>query len=211
MLPFWVVRQPGISVIKTFITGIVIGIVAMIGVIHAVPVVDQYREPSLVSVTPNGGNFETFQIRVPDDRIMAGARNVAAMQPAGLLWPRSDAFDGVSAEMFKLRNSRGNVVGVANRLVAEDEEVGAIIEWVLHLPARGSIFATLDPQADGDFRAGDMRAGTREFEGLVGSVSERWIGSSAGDEDVSGRIELTATYVSTDFGEDATEAEEQAP
>lgn len=197
--------------IKTFITGIVIGIIAMIGIIHAVPVVDQYREASLVSVTPNGGNFETFQIRVPDDRIMAGARNEAAMQPAGLLWPRSDAFDGVRADMFKLRNARGNVVGVANRLVAEDEEVGAIIEWVLHLPARGSIFATLDPQAGGDFRAGDMRAGTREFEGLIGSISERWVSANNESEGSGGRIELTATYVSTDFGDDEAEAEDEAP
>lgn len=196
--------------IKIFITGIVIGVVAMIGVIHAVPVVDQYRESSLVSVTPNGGNFETFHVQVPDDRIMAGTRNAASMQPAGLLWPRSDTFDGVSAEMFKLRNARGTVVGVASRLVAEEVEVGAIIEWVLHLPARGSIFATLDPQPQGGRRAGDMRAGTREFEGLVGSVSERWIGAEAEGDNAGGRIELTATYVSTKFDDDKTAAEEEA-
>lgn len=192
--------------IKTFITGIVIGIVAMIGVIHAVPVVDQYRESSLVSVTPNGGNFETFHVRVPDDRIMAGARNAEGVMPAGLLWPRSETFDGVRAELFKLRDARGNVVGVANRLVAEDGEVGAIVEWVLHLPARGSIFATLDARPAGDSRTGDMRAGTREFENLVGSVRERWLGSDAG----GGRIELTTTYMSTDF-DDAVDAEDETP
>lgn len=195
--------------IKTFITGIVIGIVAMIGVIHAVPVVDQHREASLVSVTPNGGNFETFHIRLPDDRIMTGGRDAAPLEPPGLLWPRSTAFDGVSAELFKLRNSRGSVVGVANRLVAEDEEAGAITEWVLHLPARGSIFATLDSQPQGERRAGDMRAGTREFEDLIGSISERWVGSGT-EAGAAGRIELTATYVSTDFGDDDTGVEEEA-
>ncbi len=196
--------------IKTFITGIVIGIVAMVGVIHAVPVVDQYRETSLVSVTPNGGNFETFHVRLPDDRIMAGARDAVPMQPDGLPWPRSATFDGVRADLFKVRNSRGSIVGVANRLVAEDEEVGAIIEWVLHLPARGSIFATLDPQVQGDMRAGDMRAGTREFEGLVGNVSERWVGTSAQGEADSGRIEITATYISTDPGDDQIDTEDEA-
>lgn len=182
--------------IKTFITGIVLGIAGVIAALYLLPVVDQHREVSVISVAPNGGNLETFQVNIPMDRIIVGADDDAALLPAGLEWPDDPMFAGSRAELYKVRNSRNAVIGVASRLAASNSAIGDIIEWVIHLPARGSIYMTIDAQAAGGKRVGQLRAGTREFEGLSGAVSERWVAdTSDADDAIAGRIELQATYI----------------
>ena len=183
--------------IKTFIAGIVLGIGAVFAAMHFIPVVDQHREASIISVTPNGGNRESFHINVPMDRIMIGAQGRETALPPGLEWPTGERFNGLQTEMFKLRNSRDAVIGVASRLAVNDEAVGTVIEWVLHLPARGSLFVRLRSQsADGAQRIGPITAGTREFNPLIGSMSERWVADTSGSEDApAGRIELVTTFV----------------
>ena len=185
------------SVIKTFIAGIILGIAAVFVALHFIPVVDQHREASIISVTPNGGNLETFHINVPMDRIMVGAQGRENALPPGLEWPADERFNGLQSEIFKLRNSRDTVVGVASRLAVNDEAVGSVIEWVLHLPARGSLFVQLQPQTvDGVRRVGPIAAGTREFNSLIGGMSERWVADTSTDEGApAGRIELVATFV----------------
>ncbi|MDX1509319.1 MAG: hypothetical protein R3358_13620 [Woeseiaceae bacterium] len=183
--------------IKTFILGILLGIVAVFAALHFIPVVDQHREASIISVTPNGGNRETFHINVPMDRIMIGAQGRENALPPGLEWPEHERFAGIQAELFKVRNSRDAVVGIASRLATNDEAVGSVIEWVLHLPARGSLFVRLRPQTvDGTRRVGDIAAGTREFNGLIGEMSERWVADTSDFDDApAGRIELVASFV----------------
>lgn len=198
--------------IKTFIAGIVLGVTGMIAALHFVPVVDQHREDSVISVTPNGGNSESFQMNIPMDRIMVGDvgdKDSKRSLPPGLAWPDSPLLLGSRTELFKLRNSRNAVIGVASRLAANNDELGSIIEWVLHLPARGSMYITLDPQAVDGSRTGSLRAGSREFESLIGNVSERWIDDTTGDEDApAGRIELVATFVSNEPADLEESAEE---
>ncbi|MDX1515842.1 MAG: hypothetical protein R3288_03325 [Woeseiaceae bacterium] len=182
--------------LKTFITGIVFGIAGVIAALYYVPVVNQHREVSVIAVTPNGGNAESFHVNVPMDRILIGDSSSNVELPAGLQWPADARFENSRAEVFKLRNSRNAVVGIATRLAANNRSIGNVIEWVLHLPARGSLYVTLDPQAADGGRSGDMRAGTREFADLVGNVSERWVRDTSGLDDAPvGRIELTATFV----------------
>lgn len=183
--------------IKTFIAGILLGIAAVFVAMHFIPAVDQQRETSIISVTPNGGNREAFHINVPMDRIMIGAQGRENAVPPGLKWPADERFSGIQTELFKLRNSRDAVVGVASRLAASDETVGSVIEWVLHLPARGSLFVKLRPQTvDGTRRVGEIAAGTREFSLLIGEMSERWVPDTSESEDApAGRIELVTTFV----------------
>lgn len=182
--------------IKTFITGMVLGVAGVIAVLYLLPVVDQHREVSVVSVAPNGGNLETFQVNIPMDRIIVGTSADAVSVPAGLEWPDDPILDGSRTELYKVRNSRNAVIGVASRLAASTTEFGNIIEWVVHLPARGSIYMTINPEAAGDRRTGQLRAGTREFEGLSGTVSERWVALSDDEDDtIAGRIELQASYI----------------
>lgn len=184
--------------IKTLIFGFIAGFVGAIAAVYYVPVVDQHREPSVVSVTPNGGNTESFHVNIPMDRIMIGSANQVAPLPPGLDWPDDASLAGVRAELFKLRNARDTVIGVASRVVMESERFGDGIEWVVHLPARGTFYLTMPPDAvDGAYRVGSLRAGTREFQPMSGGASERWVANTNDDEEGApvGRIELVTTFV----------------
>lgn len=180
---------------RTLIAGIILGLAAGGAGLYFVPAVDQFREQSMIAVTPNGGNSEVFQVNVPMDRIMIGAPGQSTPLPVGLEWPSEQEFDGLRAELFKLRNRKDTVVGVASRMAADDD--GDIIEWVLHLPARGSIYVTMQTEAvEGGYRVGQFRAGTRDFENMRGQLSERWVADNSGAEDApTGRIELRTRFV----------------
>lgn len=181
---------------KTFVIGILLGIAAAAGTLYAVPLVDQHREASLISVALNGGTVESFHINVPMDRIMVGAQGRTTALPSGMDWPDDPSLANVRTELFKIRNARDTVIGVAARTAAREED-SEIIDWVIHLPARGSMFFTMTPEpTEGGFRTGSLRTGTREFEELSGGVSERWVADTSGEEEApGGRLELDAHYV----------------
>lgn len=182
--------------LRTFIIGTLLGVAIAAGALYAYPVVDQHRELSIISVLPNGGNTESFHINVPTDRIMIGAPGQPEPLPAGLLWPEDEILANVRTELFKIRNSRDKVVGVAARNAAKDG-VTDLLDWVLHLPARGSVFVNMSPDAmQGGYRIGRFRAGTREFAPLTGTMTESWIVDTTGEEDApDGRIELFLRFV----------------
>lgn len=182
--------------LKSLIIGIVLGLVAGATAVYFVPVVDQARERSIIAVTPNGGNEEVFHANIPDDRILVGVPDQADPVPSGLEWPRDELFANSRTELFKLRNANDIVVGVGSRIAAGGPS-GAIVEWVFHLPARGSGYILMRPKvADQPFRNGELRSGTREFADRVGAVTERWISDSSGAADApAGRIELSTSFI----------------
>ena len=175
--------------IKSFIAGIILGIAACTAALQYLPVVDQHREVSMISVKPNGSNYESFHVNDPIDRIMIGAPQQEKPFPAGLEWPSDEKLSDVRVELFKIRNSKDSVVGVASRLAVDPD---GLIEWVLHLPARGSVYLSIQPESiDGGYRVGKILSGTREFDSLQGQVTERWVADTSGLDDApTGRIEL---------------------
>lgn len=183
------------GLIKTFLLGSILGVLGTGALSWYVPVVDLQRERSLISVQPNGGNVETFQINLPRDRILVGLPNVENSIPAGMDWP-GELLGDSQAELFKIRDANSTVIGVASRLASASVETGPFIEWVLHLPARGSMYVRMDvqPTADG-VRNGAMIAGTRDFETLSGSVREQFISATGDDPELQGRIELESALV----------------
>lgn len=183
---------------KTFILGILLGITGSAALAYSVQVVDLHRESSHITVRPNGGNVETFRIELPRDRILVGLAGEANALPAELDWPGDPVFGGLQAEMFKVRDRNDVVIGVASRLASASEQTGPFIEWVLHLPARGTLYLQMDvaPAAEGH-RNGRMIAGARDFEALSGSVREQFVTDvEAEDSELDGRIELITTLVS---------------
>lgn len=183
--------------VKTFTAGIFLGVAGVIAALFLLPAVDQYREVSIIAVTPNGGNAENFHVNVPMDRIMVGDHDSGQALPPDLDWPDFPVLDGVRAEIFKLRNSRNAVVGVASRLAASKGEDGGVVEWVLHLPARGTMYVKLDTESAETGRLGEILAGTREFENMVGAMSERWISDESVKQDgLPGRIQLDTIFMS---------------
>lgn len=187
--------------LKTFIFGLILGVAAAAAALFFAPVVDQVRETSIIKVLPNGGNSETFHVNIPMDRVMSGSQSNSTQYPENLDWPTDPQFAGVSAELFKIRNERDTVIGVASRIAAKDEQHGTIIEWVLHIPARGSMYMSLQPQMlEGGIRRGELRSGSREFSNIAGIVSERWVADVSGEEgSPAGRIELVSSSVA--FGD----------
>jgi hypothetical protein len=185
--------------IKTFFLGLILGVAGAASVLYFSQAVNLHREASLISVRPNGGNAETFHINLPQDRIFAARRNEdkSSTFPPDLQWPEDKALDGTSSEIFKLRNSDDVVVGIAARMSNAHETSGAFIQWMLHLPARGSMFLRmqLKPSEEG-LRNGLLMAGTREFEVLNGSVSEYFNTDVADAEyEITGRLELITALV----------------
>ena len=199
--------------LKSFIVGIVLGIAGAGAVLYYIPVVNQAREQSLIVVHPNHGNTETFHVNIPMDRIMVGVPGQAEPLPAGLEWPSEERFANTRAEMFKIRNGKDAVVGVASRVAATDEEVGDTVEWVMHLPARGSAYIRMEAAPrEGGFRLGDLATGTREFAPLTGRVTERWIADTTGLEDApAGKIEIITAFVSKEFEGEYADLEEAIP
>lgn len=186
----------GNNLFKTFIAGIFLGVVAAAASLYAYPAVDQHRETSIVSVAANGGNVESFHANIPMDRIMLGVPGQTKPIPATLQWPTDQKLSDVRVELFKIRNAQNTVIGIAARTAANDTSTD-VIDWVLHLPARGSIFVSMQPtELEGRYRQGELRAGSREFAAMTGSMRERWMPDTSGEEDApQGRIELTTTYV----------------
>ena len=182
---------------RTFVFGIILGIAGAGALAWSVPVVDLHREVSLIAVQANGGNTETFRIDLPRDRIMVGLAGVDNALPAELEWPGEHLLGNLQAEMFKVRDRNGVVIGVASRLASASEETGPFIEWAVHLPARGTIFLQMELTAAAEgFRNGTLRAGTRDFESLHGSVREQFVtGVEDGDGELDGRIELITSFI----------------
>lgn len=187
--------------LKTFIFGLILGVAAAAAALFFAPVVDQHRETSIIRVLPNGGNSETFHINMPMDRIMSGSQAAATLYPENLEWPVDARFAGINAELFKVRNERDLVIGVASRIAANDAQHGSLIEWVLHLPARGSMYLSLQGEIqEGGVRRGELRGGSREFSSIAGVVSEQWVADVSGEEgSPAGRIELVSYSVA--FGD----------
>ena len=167
------------------------------GALHTFPVVDQIREVSIVVVAPNGGNSEAFHINIPVDRVMIGATGKDSDVPVGLTWPKDSVFQNISTEVFKIRNAKDAVIGVAARTVAKEGDTD-LTDWLIHLPARGSLFVNMEPQSQkGRPRIGNLRTGSREFDDLNGFITESWVsGTSREDGAPEGRIELLANYIS---------------
>mgnify|MGYP000476470122 FL=1 len=184
------------SLFKTFLIGIVLGVGIAAGTLYALPVVDQQREASIVAVAPNGGTLESFHINIPMDRVMTGTRAEGNPVPQGLEWPEGPNFSKVHTQKLKNRKACDKITGVGIPRAARhgDENV---IDWLLHLPARGSLFVSMEPAPrDGGVRIGTVVSGTREFAELRGSLGERWVAIDSDEEDAPiGRIELRTSYV----------------
>lgn len=188
----------------TFISGIFFGLAAVVSGAGLYPWVDHERLESQTQVVPNGGRSEAFLIRLPVDRIASlGTERFglgAAAFPAALALPDSLGTEPMQIDHFKVRDTGGNVIGVASRHTV-DLAGSAAVTWSLTFPSRGALWlvgrfnsAALAAAATGvgyqpgeawageldllvgdpQSPAGEIRGGTSEFSALAGSFTERW-------------------------------------
>jgi hypothetical protein len=203
-----------------FLLAIIGGFGGTLAGVHYAPWLKHARLPSITSVVVNGGRAEQFLIRLPADRIAAtdgAAGGLRAQSTDGaMLLPARFVAEPLLVEHFKVRDSGGNVVGVAARHWSGGGEAPTTT-WSLLIPSRGALVLSGPGEARGALEAalrtrgysagedwdgqlavpmvqdgqGTVAAGTGEFGGLAGTYSETWT-VAAVDENgkVSGTIEL---------------------
>lgn len=146
---------------------IIIGFLAGIGSVAAVayttPFLEQQRIHSETRVVPNGGRLEKFEIRVEQDLLSntPGLLSESTLFPASANWFPERAPFGGDVQVFRLRNVNSQVVGTGIR-----HREAELIEWVLHLPARGTM--VLQGTNGESLESGVLALGLREFENLDG-------------------------------------------
>ena len=151
------------------------------------PLHDVKRLQTDAAVLANGGREEVFQIRLPDDRL--GSPRAAAVAPFPQQAFAREGTENILAELFRVRNSAGRVVGLASRMsgnVAINKlRARENVDWMLMIPGRGALLMStqgmsanrgksypfdylgLDPA-----RSGKLLEGTWEFAGLTGFFLE---------------------------------------
>ncbi|MFK8052607.1 MAG: hypothetical protein AB8F65_06505 [Woeseiaceae bacterium] len=150
----------------TIIVGFLLGLVGSLALAYTAPFLQQERVRGITEVMTNGGRLERFEIHLDDDILMQapGTASLAETIPGTADWyPELAPFAGLAA-VYRLRNERAEVIGIASRVrgIASEEQV----EWVLYLPARGMM--GLDGASVDTVELGDIIVVDREFAGLVG-------------------------------------------
>jgi hypothetical protein len=207
------------------VIGLICGFAGVLAASHFYPWVAHARLPSQTSVVANGGRAERFLIRLPVDRIASagGAETGLRGSPTfpNMSLPAELARESLLIEHFKVRDSAGNVIGIAARHWSATPD-GPGTAWSLMIPSRGALMlvAPGEPRAaldaalrragyrpgsswDGNVEvelgrddAGKVAAGSDEFEGLDGEYSETWNVTGISDTgEVRGTIEIdTVTF-----------------
>lgn len=176
-------------VFRIFAIGIVLGIASAWGMFDAYKPVQIHRENSVLKAIPNGSVQEVFHISLPRDLVLAGNRTQTIPQATD--WSKAAFLGDLQVNVFKVRNANDRVVGVASRLAGRSKNGGPFTEWVVHLPARGTLYAVMDSDRnDEGLRQGHLQASTREFASRSGSIVERFF-SQLGDDEPATIIELT--------------------
>ncbi len=142
---------------------------------------------SQATVLTNGGREEVYVIRLPDDRL--GSPRAAATADFPQQAFAAGGSERVLAELFRVRNAEGEIVGLATRMngkvtgAADTPET--VTDWMLLLPGRGALLmsrGSVAAGADPDFpvdrmgfsfvNSGAVVSGTGDFAGLVGFYQE---------------------------------------
>jgi hypothetical protein len=166
-----------------FLLAMAVGAGGTLAAAHFVPWVSHDRLPSQTSVVANGGRAEQFVIRLPADQIGAtdgqtgGLRSVSGQGAMAL--PAKFAASPLLVEHFKVRDSVGQVVGVAARHWATSEH-GPTTVWSVLIPARGSLLLRAPGEASGALDAALQRAGYTPGSAWEGTVEMALAGSGAG-------------------------------
>ncbi|MEO8223392.1 MAG: hypothetical protein ABI661_01195 [Gammaproteobacteria bacterium] len=138
---------------RSFIVAFVAG-VAVVAVVATVwPLPRHVRYSSLITVPPDGGRQEDFVIRWPEDRIAHPEEQTATLPgiaAVGAAVLEDSAGNRASAELFRLRDTDDNVIGVASRLAGSGGAISdkgrSASNWLLVIPSRGALFLS---QSDG--------------------------------------------------------------
>lgn len=133
------------------------------------PLPQSQRFRSSINVVPDAGREETFVIDWQQDRIQPlRADHAGAVRASGGFSVLGGA-GGMAAvaEVFRLRDVAGNVIGLASRSISpqggpqggQSLGQGSVSEWMLLLPSRGTLFLSQVNARDIAPRPAEQQAG----------------------------------------------------
>jgi hypothetical protein len=196
---------------RLFIIGLLVGFAGLLAAAHFVPWVRHVRLPSQTSVVANGGRAERFVIRLPADRIHAMGPVSTGLRSSGFpalaTIPGQDATALPLLEHFKVRDSAGNVIGIAARHWTVTP-AGPRTSWMLAIPSRGSLVLVAPGEAPGVVDAALTDRGYTSGSPWTGELSLAMVGDGATAAGVVGSREFagldvayTETWNITGIGE----------
>jgi len=210
-----------------FSVAVLLGFVGTLAGARVLPVGTHLRLPSKTTVVANGGRAEQLVIRLPADEIAATDAPIGGLRGAQgrsrMELPAQLAAAPLLVEHFKVRDSGGNVIGIAARhwTVTAD---GPTTSWAILMPSRGSLALTSPGEAPGTLEAALKEAGyaqgtawtgdahwslggggtgavaeaSGEFAGLTGSYTEDWTITGVDESgELRGTIELSTVTKQT--------------
>jgi len=139
---------------RTFVFSFLVGVALTVAIAALFPLPSHERFVSQIEVLTNGGRGEEFQIRWPQDRLALDADSTRMQmgETAGLVVMPGAAAGPAAVELFRLRDVRGNVIGLASRLTAPmpSRRGGrqSVSNWTLVIPSRGSLLLSQENGAD---------------------------------------------------------------
>ncbi|HHQ13838.1 MAG TPA: hypothetical protein ENK16_02315 [Chromatiales bacterium] len=137
---------------RFFLFSFLAGFIMSLAVAWLYPLPQQKRFSSNIEVLTNGGRQEDFMIRWPQDRVSLPAAPERVSSVAdGSVFVLADSRSAASAELFRLRDSAGNVVGLASRMAGHGSpgrRGASSSNWVLMIPSRGSLLMSQRDSAD---------------------------------------------------------------
>jgi hypothetical protein len=157
-----------------FFLAILLGFGGVLAAAHFVPWIAHDRLPSRTTVVANGGRAEQFVIRLPADRIAATGSTDSGMRasplPGSKSLPAELAAEPLLVEHFTVRDSSGNVIGVAARHWSGDGSAAGTA-WSVLIPSRGGLLLTAPGEARAALDAALLKAGYRAGSAWNGTVA----------------------------------------
>jgi hypothetical protein len=155
---------------RLFLFAFIAGLLVVAVTATVWPMPKHLRYQSLISVASDGGRQEDFVIRWPGDRIprpgeVRSEPYAAAAVGAAAL--EDTAGSRVSAEMFRVRDTEDNVIGVASRLAGTGAAIAdpgrSASSWLIVIPSRGAIFLIQTDAFDATIREQLTEEGNMAF------------------------------------------------
>jgi hypothetical protein len=173
--------------IRLFLAAFVAGVLLTVLAARFYPLPQAPRAYSQAEVLANGGREEAFFIRLPGDRI--GDPRAAATAAFPQQSFSAVGQERILAELFRVRDADGKVIGLASRMNGMVAAAGGLAEsvtdWMVLIPGRGALMmgrgavatATtpefyVDRLGFSFVNSGPVIAGTGEFAGLTGFYGE---------------------------------------
>jgi len=181
------VGTDGLGLIRLFLASFVVGVLLTLLAARLYPLPESAKVYSEATALTNGGREEVFIIRLPDDRL--GSPRAASTAPFPEQSFSAAGKSRVLAELFRIRNPEGRIIGLASRMngqVPGPEYLSeSVTDWMLMIPGRGALTmsrGTVESGGEREFHvdrmgfsfmnSGPIISGTGDFEGLSGFYQE---------------------------------------